>query len=359
MISALRMILAVIAAAAAMVLAAPVLLLGFPFWFTGVLSRLVGRLTRLFEPKAVSWHHLVEFEPVIGWKPKANLDAHGQAEVVFHLTTDSMGWRGQTTLAESEVVVLGDSFAFGHGIDERHFFGEVGRVRIKAVGTNGYNMVQELLWLRRLSFQLRGKLVVWLVYHGNDLYENLQPHLLHYPMPFVKEDGGTGGWRIVTEHVKNEPWPYFTQREYYRYMAELSCPTFLARRAFSACKYLLREGRDACRPAGAELVIVTVPDSYQMEPSGIRILRSLAPDKDAFDLEMPDREIARICRRLDLPFVALRDHLTLRDYKHNDVHWNPRGHRRFAELLGVLHEQHQQDRAEVPQRLQVDSLGAE
>jgi hypothetical protein len=78
--------------------------------------------------------------------------------------------------------------------------------RIKAIGANGYNMVQELLWMRRYAPQLAGKLVVWFVYHGNDLFDNLQPNVFQYRTPFVRERHDGRGWEVVTEHVRRSPW---------------------------------------------------------------------------------------------------------------------------------------------------------
>src|SRR5262245_42184688 len=91
-------------------LAAPILAVGLPFWAVACLTR---ALVRLLEPRFVPWQQLIMFDPTIGWKPRANLNAYGIADDVFHLTTDAQGWRGQTSLAESEAVVFGDSFAFG------------------------------------------------------------------------------------------------------------------------------------------------------------------------------------------------------------------------------------------------------
>ena len=61
--------------------------------------------------------------------------------------------------------------------------------------------------LEQLAPKLRGRLVVWFIYCGNDFYDNLAPDLHGYRRPFVREARPDGGWEIVTDHVRSEPWP--------------------------------------------------------------------------------------------------------------------------------------------------------
>jgi hypothetical protein len=281
---------------------------------------------------------LIAYEPTVGWKPRPQLDAHGEADGVFQLTTDADGWRGRTPLAACPVVVFGDSYVFGFGVDDRdHFAERGGPVKIKAIGANGYSMVAPLLWMRRLAPQLGGRTVVWMIYYGNDLYENLQPNLDHYRMPFVREASAAGEWEIVTEHVDPTPWSASARRNYYRALAQLCMPTFVAERAYGACAWLLAQGRDLCREAGARLIVMGIPDPSQIEERRMARLFTHVPDRSTFDPRLPDRRLTAICAELGLHFVALADHLTPEDYKEVDVHWNPRGHRRVAELIVSLH----------------------
>jgi hypothetical protein len=72
----------------------------------------------LLQPKFVPWDQVIEFETTIGWKPKRNLNIHylARGDDICHIRTDSQGWPGKTTLAESAMVVFGDSFAFGYEV---------------------------------------------------------------------------------------------------------------------------------------------------------------------------------------------------------------------------------------------------
>ncbi len=319
----------------------PVAALALPFWLVSGLTRAFRLLLSVLERRTSAWQELIEFEPVLGWKNRGHIDTRARNEGVYRLTTDADGWRGSVTLADSDIVVFGDSFAFGYAADDMIFFAhQVEGARVKAIGANGYNLVQELLWMERLAPKLRGKLVVWFIYYGNDLYENLQPKLHdRYRMPFVRNTNGLTSWEIVTEHVSPESWSFPVSRPT-SMLAEICSPTFTAQRAFAACEFLIQRGRETCEGAGARLVVLGIPDRRQLSQNGRRQLAVRAPDPRAFDADKADRELAKICRRLGVPFVPLKRHLTVDDYLRDDEHWNARGHRCVARLLTNLLQQY-------------------
>jgi len=338
----IRALLALITAWLGMLLAIPVVVLALPFWVVAILTR---AFFRCLEPRYVSWQQVIEFYSTIGWKPKPNLNTHGLADEVFHLTTDAEGWRGKATVTQSQIVVFGDSFAFGQGVSDQAFFSELNpNLCVKAIGSPGYNMVQELLWMRRLSPQLQGKLIVWLIYFGNDLYENLVPEMCSYRMPFVREVNGTGDWEIVTDHIRPVKWFYpaelrVARIDYYEKLAQLCSPNSLSERAYSACEFLVQQGRDLYSRMGTQLTIMTIPETTQLSPRGLEFLRSCVADPKTVDPDFPDEKLAGICNRLKIPLIALKDHLSLEHYKEHDPHWNEKGHERVAGLLFDLYRE--------------------
>ena len=341
--TALRVLLAAIATVIGMLLAVPVVVLALPFWAVACLTRAVAR--RL-EPSYVPWEQLMEFTPVIGWKPKANLNAYyltAAEDGVFHTVTDAQGWPSTRSIAESDVVVFGDSYAFGYGVNAAASFAEYpNEVRIKAIAAPAYNMVQEVLLMRQLSAQLAGKLVVWFIFLGNDLHDNLTPNMYHYRMPFVREVNGTGSWELVTSHVSPAQWPYTSARFrdftlWDRLLADVHSPTFLAQRAFSACEFLIGEGSDICSRARARLLVLTIPDPLTVSLRGVRRLFARGVDPTAFDPDLPDKQVGEICAKLGVPFVAGRNYLHASHYKTRDPHWNEMGHQQVASLLCTLY----------------------
>jgi len=337
-----RLIFAAVAALVGFVAMATILVLGLPFWLVGATTRVFARL---FEPRWLPATTLTEYAPVVGWKPRANVDGYHCVDDVFHVTTDGDGWRGQRTIEDSDIVVLGDSFAWGYGIDDDHFFANlVPAARVKTIGVMGYNLAQEFLWLERLAPRLSGKLVVWFIYLGNDLIDNVLTHKQGRRMPFMRQVHDTEDWEIVTSHVNPSRWPYTGTYGaiYYEALAQYCTVGAGKRREYAACESLLRRGMALCDAVGARLVILTIPDKAQLSRAGHELLMRGSRDRASFDADLPDHAIRGVCKRLQIPFVAGKQYFDVRDYKARDVHWNEAGHRRMA---GILSELYTGDRA--------------
>ncbi len=337
-----RTILAVFASITGVILILPVLVIGLPF---RLVAFFVRRISSCFEPNFVPWQQLMEFESTVGWKPKANLDTYYLApeDDIYHIRTDSFGWPGKSSISESNVVVFGDSFAFGHGIDTDKSFANLNsRLRIKAIGANGYNMVQELILMKKISQQLMDKMVVWFVYLENDLYDNLMPYMSNYRSPFVKNVKGDHDWEIELSHLKPDKWNYSSPRcTNLSILAKLCTPCAISRRVYSACSYLIREGNDVCSQVGAQLVVMTIPNVNQLSQDGIEFLKSqkVEMDKNLFDPDYPDKVIGEICQKQGVSFLASKKHLNSGDYKEFErFHWNEKGHHKIAKIIYNLYK---------------------
>jgi hypothetical protein len=332
----LRSIAAALAAIALLVVSLPLLVVWLPIV---LVSRLVRAVHDRMEPDATPWNELIEFDPELGWRTAANLDTAARADSVFRFTTDRDGWRATREFSDCDIVVLGDSFAFGFGVDDdAHFANATLRgtrqPAVKAVGAVAYNLVQEYLLLERHAEQLAGKTVVWLIYVANDISENVKPHLGKYRVPFLRALGDADDWAIVTSHLKAEPWPWYTGDAHeVNAHAQLCCDTRDARRAYSSTRYLLRRARDLCAQHDAALVVMGVPDPWDFDTAA---LRAYAPDPSSFDPDRPTRELTALCEGLDVRFVDLRQHLDRSHYKATDNHWNEAGHQRVAEVIGSI-----------------------
>lgn len=341
----IRNLLASITTLVGLVVSIPILILSCPFCVVVLLTR---GCARLLQPKYSPWKAFIEYDPTIGWKPKPNLDAYymDAGDDVCHIRTDAQGWIGRDSLLDSDIVVFGDSFAFGYGVNLHESYLALNpQLKIKAIASPGYNMVQELLLMRQYAAQLRDKLVVWFVCLENDLLDNIRPNKPNfYRTPFVRRLGDTAEWEIETRHIRATKWPYPTIRHpYASVFAELFTPSPLSNFVYASCAYLLREGRDVCQQAGAELAILTIPQKKQLSPQGLRRLAaSLKNDKD-FDPNFMDERFHRICHELSLPYIPARKYLQARDYKSYDVHWTKTGHRRVAQLLSDLYSRYKSE----------------
>jgi len=330
----IRIIVATLGAFVAFLVTLPVILVGLPFWVVSGLARALGSWMRKSQPPSVPWSDLIEFMPEIGWRNRADAQATVRAERAFRVTMDAEGWRGTGSINEAEMVVFGDSFAFGHGVDDKAFFADrCSGLRVKALGANGYNMVQELLWMERLQERLSGKIVVWFAFYGNDLMDNLCTNFQHYATPFLRKAGEGGSWEIVTEHVGPDPWTFDPQWGYRDKIAEICTRGRHSDRAFSACDFLIERGRQLCLNAGARLVVVGIPDVKMLDPAERKRLRSRSSSPEAFDTTLPDQRMSEICRKRGVPFLPLSDVVTVDDHLPNDCHWTAAGHGRVARVL--------------------------
>lgn len=335
----IRTSLALIGAVIGMVVIVPICLIVAPIWAVGWVSR---TLAGLCEPNRVPWQEVIEFHPDVGWKPKANLDTHCSVSerAIFHLTTDPQGWRGGRSIEECEIIVFGDSYAFGFGVDDKALFSNLNsQLRIKGVGAPGYSMVHDLLWMRQLSSKLRGKLLVWFIYVGNDLYDNLVPNLYNYRMPFVRRVNGSDNWEIVVDHISPTTWPFNFERNprVKDKWAATFGPEGVSGRTYSACEFLIGQAHKTCTEAGAELVVMTIPWPGQLSRHDWEKSMSRVGDLKSFNPHLPDQKIKGICENVGVPFVAGIDYLQLQDHIKGEGHWNERGHKRVREVLERLY----------------------
>jgi hypothetical protein len=345
--SYIRLALAFISSALALLISTPIIIVGLPLWFVSFVQRRLYVLLRRLRPLPSSWDDLIQYDPVIGWRPKPNLKTYAKdlGGNYYRLTTDEYGWR--KTLNDSgdhDVVVFGDSFAFGFGANDEEFFANVlFSPRIKVIGANGYNMVQQLMLMEEYKTLLHGKIVIWFVYHGNDLYENLAPNMQRYRMPFLRKVNGSPEWEIVTSHVNPSYWSINTKLDYYSKLAEICSDTQLSKRAFAACNYLIKRGKETCDREKARLIIFSLPDIAQLDTHHIAELAEKSPDRTTFDPNLPDRELKSICESYKVSFYSMKDYLTSDHYIHKDVHWNREGNKQVAELLKGIYLNTQQN----------------
>ena len=219
---------------------------------------------------------------------------------MFRVTTGPDGWRGNINLAECDIVVLGDSFAFGYGVnDQAMFAGLIPNVRVKSIGAPGYNLVQELLVLREYSSRLAGKLVVWFVFLGNDPWDNLYPYMQNHTTPFLRRVNIDGDWQIETSHISAKTRPYKGEEWHDQHiremLADICSDTYIAERAYSACEHLIREARSICDNHGARLCVFTVPDRTQLSVENLETLRECSSSPESFNPALPDLRISEIC----------------------------------------------------------------
>jgi lysophospholipase L1-like esterase len=144
------------------------------------------------------WRH----DSLLGWSNSPGADGvfdHPRFRINVHI--NSKGLRDREHAYErspgtQRILVIGDSFVWGYGVEQRETFpklleARLPRVEVINAGVAGYGTDQELLWLRSEGVRYRPDLVV-LVMCGNDDDENnrdLVYNVYHKPRFRLTEQG--------------------------------------------------------------------------------------------------------------------------------------------------------------------------
>ena len=67
----LRALLALVGGGLGYLLVIPIIVVGMPFWIVAVLTR---TLKPWISPRVVQWTELIQFDPMVGWKPRPGIE---------------------------------------------------------------------------------------------------------------------------------------------------------------------------------------------------------------------------------------------------------------------------------------------
>jgi hypothetical protein len=288
--------------------------------------------------RIMRWDELLQYDPEVGWKPQPNVNASyvDRCGDKCSIITDRDGWINDITMEEADIVVFGDSFAFGYGMEfQNSYIKATEKLKIKSLAAPGYNMVQEFLLMKKIAGQLHGKLVVWFVCLENDIYDNMMPYTDQlYRNPFISKNNGIKDWGIVTRHLQigNQKYGKF-KREYKRFYAKLFEQTDYSDTVFSGVNYLLKMASRLSNESGFKLVVLTIPKKFEFSARWPSPVLKYLQSSEKFNSDNIDGYFTKYCDELGLKYVSLRDHLNESDYKRYDSHWNERGNRKVASLL--------------------------
>ena len=141
-----------------------------------------------------------KYDPVLGWAHQPGQEGifeTRQFRTLVRINENGFRDRSHSFARQSEIeriLVLGDSFAWGYGVEESERFSQLLEkspdVEVINAGVSGYSTDQELLWYQREGIRYDTDLVI-LAFTGNDVGDNNQELVstIYYKPRFVLEGG--------------------------------------------------------------------------------------------------------------------------------------------------------------------------
>ncbi|MEO8225751.1 MAG: SGNH/GDSL hydrolase family protein [Gammaproteobacteria bacterium] len=331
-------------------------------WIAALASLLVGlvlaalaaeALARLFFDEAVQPRFVVDSGYGVRWT-QVNVETrhYVPGDYDVRVTTNSAGMRGRREYTVEpapgtwRVLVLGDSFAFGYGVEDDDVVSAVledllndrrpatGRYEVINLAVSGFGQAEELV-----TYEARGRAyrpgVVAILYFENDIGNNAVAEL-YTETP----DGG------VTRTDKSYlPGAKLQERLYaiapIRWLFEHSQAWNLIRNRLSVLvqnsllrKQGLQKFDDATTPALGLTRSLLRQMATEIRADGARVIFVIVPNPAEMHSNFP--LTADEVTALGATLVDGREFLTPADYYPRDGHWRASGHRKAAEKLLAL-----------------------
>ena len=302
--------------------------------FLGIL--LAEFVAQIYVYKIAKRGKLMQPDAVLGWKHLSNLNlerlnSDGQ---LWHIATNNNGFRTPSSWnaqAQTRILILGDSFAFGEGVDQEKRFDQLMALEhpswsIRNLGVMGYGTDQQLLAGEQLFPELRAGDVLILLSFSNDYVDILRQRFAGRAKPWFEYGNGS---------LRQHP-PSIGLRE------RIRDASYLASKLFSSLEPELYDYSAEDVKKGVELYKVLIPIYLKtLVERGVQVL--IAHHGEGLlgrSVQLPPEFFEAI-------FTELSSHpgvksVSLEAYLHahaseslflKDGHWNSRGHSLVAEVL--------------------------
>jgi hypothetical protein len=315
---------------------------------------------------------LTEIDKDLGWLNKKCVTAYlDSSEFKTQVSLNSSRMRGENYGYKKEagakrVLIIGDSFIFGYGVDDDEILSEVlnrlfessgKRVEVLGMGVDGYGNVQELLWLKKEGIRYHPDIVICQFFVGNDLINNTSWREYGLTRPYsVIDDQGKVVIKDNPAHSslndekkfkgivnQGQPAPHFRLKIPFKdFLTSKSYVYIFLRLRYNNLMYKLglRGGYEIgdsprnveiaeeiflkmnrlCKSQGAKLIILLVPTGEQrLGVMDDHLQKSLSAFLNNNGIETIDL----------LPLLRGKNGL----YYTIDSHWNPNGHRFVARII--------------------------
>lgn len=231
-------------------------------------------------------------------------------EYDVEVATNSLGMRDDEPGPKTgpRVLLLGDSFAMGYGVERGQLFADLLekdlRIDVVDAGTGGYEIIQQPRVLAEYGPRLKPDLVLYALYLGNDLAQNdewevqadgtLRNRVRQYP---VRQASEVKVVRLVRDFLygvrqgRSEKAGEWLPFEGYLGLCEKNLGAEAVKDYAEAGEQLAALAAEA-RKQGLPLLVLMLPYRSMVEPDARSSLASKVPGLDErYDLTRPAREI--------------------------------------------------------------------
>lgn len=304
------------------------------------------------------------FDPVLGWNNTPNTTGtFAREDFSTSVKINSWGMRDKEISLKGpegirRVAVVGDSFTWGHGVEEEERFSDIAaqhlnslKLEILNFGVSGFGPLEYLLEMDHV-LQFNPKLVVLVFCLENDWQDNVlrqrygyygpyatlendKLSILGYPIPNCKKFGATYfGDSPLHRFLNSYSKIYALCRGFInsRYLTKnqegligfnsldiynLASP--LREKAIAINQRILEGIRDKLKEKNIPLVLLLAPTKCDLKAEAPNLIPTAA--KDA---------ILHTAAHLQIPILDPTDALSLADFFPHDSHWNKSGHAKVA-----------------------------
>ncbi len=273
------------------------------------------------------------------------------------------------SLEKKRIIALGDSFQFGHGVEQNETYTELmekmlndeGKsIEILNFGIPGYGTGQELEYLKTEGLKYRPDIII-LSFFTEDLFDNLHESCTRYVRDGYLVDNATSEERTATFKIKlflnQDVQSYcFLKNSYLKlpeakkkYSGRIGIEgtavesmqkneTEQIKRAWTKTNLQIVRLSETAKANNASLVIVVIPHQVQVDTdiwNGVKKEYNL--NENDYDQSLPSQEIKELGSKLGITVVDLLPGLTEENNKKKlyypiDGHFNREGQKTASEI---------------------------
>ncbi|GEM_PF-2915605 len=287
----------------------------------------------------------IVFDAGRGYTMTPNLHTpYNNKEFTSTITTNQLGYRDDdASLNNPDVLMLGDSYAWGWGVEEKDGvekqYEKLTGKKALNMSVPGYGSIQQLLTL--FAWERRGPLQgkrIFVFFCTNDLQDNENTSFNAFPY-FVKSSNNI---QLHTpDKAAFDKWQDATDK--WMIHSKLAANSILSFYTIAAIKNISNKDvykdyqTTTSRLNGAEAFIYVAENLAALQTQHqAQVTIIYIPPFSYYATGQQDvsyKLVADVCNKLHFRFADLSSVLNINDYYPLDKHWNAEGHRKAAEFL--------------------------